>query len=265
MNHKPMNNTIKKVSSEASTKRLIVTTFALFALTLAVTANEPANQEVKKLVADLSDCFRKPSAENMKRQPGVEAKLAARGEQALPVLERELHLGITFPELNEMLSAGQSRRWAVVTVLARIPGEKSTGLLYRSLFSPPDNFAMRSTTLATLKNRELSEEMVVGMLGHRETPVVLAGIEKAVSKAVSPKIRAALEPLTREAALEIQFKNEYGASISSKESRWDVRYAAGLALGRDMTADMRARAGEILQSLKAAAEHISEPDDRSME
>jgi hypothetical protein len=86
-----------------------------------------------------------------------------------------LHLGITFPELNEMLKAGQSHRSSVVTVLARIPSEKSTGLLYRSLFDPPDNFAMRSTTLATLKNRKLNEEMVVGMLAHRETPVVAVG------------------------------------------------------------------------------------------
>jgi len=245
-------------------KRSIITTLALLALTLAVTADEPSDQEARNLVADLSDCLWTPSAENMKRQSGIEAKLAALGEQALPVLERELHLGIKFPELNEMFRGERSRphRWVVVTALALIPGEKSTGLLYRSLFDPQDNCAMQITTLTALKGRDLSEEMLVGLLGHRETPVVLAGIQKAAAKAGAPRIRATLEPLTREDALEVQFKNEYGAGTSSKESRWDVRYAAGLALGRDMTNDMRTRAGEILQSLKAAAEHFSEPDDR---
>ena len=243
-------------------KQLISTTFALLTLTLAVTPDGPSDQEVAKLVAELSGCLQTPSEENIKRQPEVEAKLAALGEQALPVLERELHLGIKFPELNEMQGAGRSRRWAAVTALVRIPGEKSTGLLYRSLFDPPDNFAMRLATLAALQDRDLSEEMLVGLLGHRETPVVLAAIEKAAQNAATPKIRAALEPLTRENVLEVQFENEYGASISSKESRWDVRRAAGVALGRDMTHDMRARANEILQSLKVAAEHFSDPDDR---
>lgn len=220
------------------------------------------DQDVAKLLAEFSDCLWKSSAENMQRRPELEEKLVALGEAALPVLERELHLGIKFPELNRMLQAEQSHRWAAVTVLARIPGDKSTSLLYRSLFDPQDNFAMQLTTLTAFKGRALGGEMLVGMLGHRETPVVLAALEMAAAEADFPNVRAALEALTHEAALEVQFKNEYEASTSSKESRWDVRYAAGLALGRDMTDDMRARAGEILQSLKAAAEHISEPDDR---
>ena len=242
--------------------QVIAATLALLTLAIAAGADEPSDQEVKKLVADLADCLRMPSDENMKRRPEIEAKLVALGEQALPVLERELHLGIKFPELNKMLGAEQSCREAVVTVLARIPGENSTGLLYRSLFNPPDNCAMRFTTLAALKDRDLSEEMLVGLLNHRETLVVLAAIEKAAQNTATPEIRAALEPLTRESVLEVQFKNEYGASTSSKETRWDVRRAAGVALGRDMTYDMRARATEILQSLKAAAEHFSDPDDR---
>jgi GNAT superfamily N-acetyltransferase len=130
------------------------------------------------------------------------------GEQALPVLERELHLGIKFPELNKMLQAEQSHRRAVVTVLARIPGEKSTGLLYRSLFNPPDNVAIRLTTLAALKDRHLSDEMLVGLLNHRETLVVLAAIGKAAQTTATPEIRAALEPLTRENVLEGQFMSE---------------------------------------------------------
>ena len=68
-----------------------------------------------------------------------------------------------------------------------------------------------------------------------------------------------MERLTNEDELIAQFKNEYGRSISSAESRWEVRLAAGNALERDMTVQILSRATEILDLLVAEAKQPTEP------
>jgi hypothetical protein len=70
----------------------------------------------------------------------LEDRIVALGNQALPVIEQELRLGIKFKELNTLLQTNGSRRAAAIAALVRIPGEKSTDLLVRSLADPPDSY-----------------------------------------------------------------------------------------------------------------------------
>jgi hypothetical protein len=72
----------------------------------------------------------------------LEKRIAALGAAALPALEQELRLGIRFRALDEHLKAHGSRRSAVASALARIPGDASTDLLVRALSDPPDNYGM---------------------------------------------------------------------------------------------------------------------------
>ena len=80
----------------------------------------------------------------------LEERIAGRGDRAIPALEKELRLGVPFKTLDRLFKAEGSRRWAVVRVLARIQGERSTDLLVRSLSDPPGNLAMRLDTLKAL-------------------------------------------------------------------------------------------------------------------
>ena len=57
-----------------------------------------------------------------------------------------------------------------------------------------------------------------------------------------------------------QFKNEYGASTAGPDALWNVRFAAGKALGIDLTAEMEERAARILAELAAEAAHPTKPE-----
>ena len=77
----------------------------------------------------------------------------------------------------------------------------------------------------------------------------------AVGKMAVPEIRAAVEKIfDRDAAIS-QFRNENGASTAGPDALWEVRLAAAKALGRDMFAEIRARAKETLADLRKEALH----------
>jgi len=190
----------------------------------------------------------------------LERRIAALGIKALPALEKELRLGIAFRELKDLQRAGNSRRYAVVRVLARIPGEQSTDLLVRCLSDRPDNHAMRLTTLHALSQRTLSAAQIVTMLGHHEPTVVLAGIDHAAANLTDVTIKAAVETIFDKDTAVSQFRNEYGKSTASSDALWDVRLAAGEALKRDMVPEMRARAQQVLAELRREALHPTEPN-----
>jgi HEAT repeat protein len=190
----------------------------------------------------------------------LERRIAALGIKALSALEKELRLGIPFRKLNNLLRAGNSRRYAVIRVLARIPGKQSTDLLVRCLPDPPDNYAMRLATLSALSQRTLSSDQIATMLGHHEPKVVLAGIDRAVDNLTDAKIKVAVETVFEKDAAVSQFRNEYGASTASSDALWDVRLAAGKALKRDMVPEMRARAKQVLAEIRREVLHPTKPN-----
>ena len=186
--------------------------------------------------------------------------IASRGEQALPALEKELHLGKSSKEMQLLRSAGLSRRGAVVQVLERIPGERSTALLVSSLADPPDTHGMRYGTLLALSKRDLTVDQILRMLKNHHPEVVLAGIAHASRSKDSSQLTEGLEQVFDKGQAMTQFHNEYGASMASEDRLWEVRLAAGQALKKDMVPEMRVRAREILAVLKAEAVQPTSPD-----
>ncbi len=188
-------------------------------------------------------------------------RIARLGDEAIPALEKELHLGIKFRDLNRTLQAGQSRRYAVVQVLAQIPGERSTDLLVRSLADPPDCLAMLLTSLEALSKRSLSDSQIETMIGNSRPDVVIAGIAHAAKGPMPPGIKAAVERVFNLNTAQGQFRNEYGAATITDEGSWAVRLAAGNALGKDMVPEMRQRAQRLLGQMETEALHPSKVDE----
>jgi hypothetical protein len=188
-------------------------------------------------------------------------RIARPGDEAIPALEQELHLGIKFLDLNRRLQAGQSRRYAVVQVLTQIPGERSTDLLVRSLADPPDCLAMLMASLTALSQRSLSDSQVKAMLGNSNPDVVVAGIAHAAKALPSPTIKAAVERVFDPNAARTQFVNEFGAKTITEEGSWAVRLAAGNALRKDMVPEMRRRARRLLGQMEAEVLRPTKPDE----
>jgi hypothetical protein len=201
-----------------------------------------------------------PTNDSVTSDGNLEAKIVDLGARALPALEQELRLGIRFKTLNELLKANGSRRYASVRVLAEIPGESSTDLLVRSLSDPPDNYAMRFTALAALAKRSLSPDQIIALLENPQPEIVLAGMDHADAKTSVPEIKAAVERLFDKDAAKAQFRNEYGAVLANADVLWEVRLTAGKALNRDMLAEIRMRAAEILDEVQREALEPTEPN-----
>jgi HEAT repeat protein len=191
----------------------------------------------------------------------LEDRIVALGDQALPVIGQELRLGIQFKELNTLLQTNGSRRAAAIAVLVRIPAEKATDLLVRSLADPPDSYGMRFATLQSLTNRVLNTQQIVALLRNPEPDVALAGIAQAGRSPASPEISAAMETLFDAQQTGAQFKNEYGAATANAEKLWDVRLAAGKALHRDLLPEIRAKAREILDDLEKQVTNPNRPEE----
>ena len=143
---------------------------------------QTTDEEVAASLGEYSEGLWLPSLERIEKQPSIEAKLVSFGEKALPVLERELRLSIRFPELNELLRNRTSHRWAAALILTKIPGEKSTGLLYRAAFDPADNGAMQIMIERALAERKLTDKMALGLLNHSRPSTVLIGIGQSAGK-----------------------------------------------------------------------------------
>ena len=124
-----------------------------------------------------------PTSQAVRQDVELEKRIADLGKLALPALANELHLGIRFKRLNQILQSGDSRRWASVRVLARIPGDESTSLLVQSLSDPPDCYGMTVTILAALASRTLSNDQIVAMLGNHDPEIRRRYGRKCGSKA----------------------------------------------------------------------------------
>jgi hypothetical protein len=221
----------------------------------AVSALAAGDDPVTELILSLpSNCNSRPSDQ------AVIDRIASLGDAAFPALEKELHLGIKFAELNRMLGTNASRRYAVVRILSKMPAQQATSLLVRSLADPPDCIGMRVGTLEALSKRSLSDTQVESMLGNSSPDVVIAGIAHATNAPMAPRIRAAVERVFAPDTALPQFTNEYGAKTITDEGFWAVRFAAGAALQKDMVPDMRQRAQRFLDEMKSEALHPTKPD-----
>jgi len=192
--------------------------------------------------------------------PELEQAIATLGDPALPALEKELQPGIPFKLLNVLLRNGQSRRYAVVRVLARMNSDGSTELLVKSLADSPDNLAMEIMAIDALAARTLSSDQIVAMLENRKPTIVLAGIAHAAKRMETAPIHAAVEKIFDSEQAAAQFHNEYGAVTASADALWDVRLAAGRALQANMGPEMQLRAAKLIEQLKAEALHPANPD-----
>jgi hypothetical protein len=209
---------------------------------------------------DATTLVRQLPTNDSRRDVELEKRIVDLGPLALPALEQEIHLGIRFRALNDLLKANGSRRSAVASVLARIPGKASTDLLVRALADPPDNYGMTVEILQALGQRTLSPAQVAAVLANDGPTVVLAGIHHADATASVPEIKAALERLIDKDAAQVQFRNEFGASTADADALWEIRLAAGNALHKEMTPEVRARAAKVLADLRREALHPTDPD-----
>ena len=230
-----------------------VTVVLIAALTAIGSTSASGQDEAAMLVKQL------PTNES-RRNVELEKRIADLGPMALPALEQELHLGIRFKALNELLKANGSRRSAVASVLARIPGNASIDLLVRALADPPDNYGMTVEILQTLGQRTLSAAQAVALLANDSPMIVLASIHHVDAKATVPEIKSALERLIDKDAAQAQFKNEFGASTADTDALWEVRLAASKALHKDMAPEIRVRAATVLADLQQEALHPTDPD-----
>jgi hypothetical protein len=209
---------------------------------------------------DATKLVRQLPTNDSPRNVELEKRIVDLGPLALPALEQELHLGIRFRALNDLLKANGSRRSAVVSVLARIPGKASTDLLVRALADPTDNYGMTVEILQALGQRALSSAQAAAVLANDGPTVVLAGIRHADAKATVPEIKAALERLMDKDSEQAQFRNEFGAATADADALWEIRLAAGNALRKDMRPEIRGRAAKVLVDLQRESLHPTDPD-----
>ena len=229
---------------------------AMIAVSICSAQSAKPSADAVQLVRQLATNSNSPYDEKL------EKSIVELGDEALPALKNELRLGIRFKELNELLKQEKSRRYAVVRVLARIPGAESTKALVECLSDPPDNYAMRVAALRALSKRTLSTAQIQAMLGNHEPEIVLAGIDHAAGKKTAePELKVALERVFDTKVATAQFKNEYGASTAGPDALWDVRLAAGKALGIDLTAEKKEKVEQILAELQQEALHPTKPED----
>ena len=212
---------------------------------------EPSAAGTADRRVDVTELVRRLPTDLVTIDTDLEERIARLGDRAIPALEEELRLSIPSKTLDRLFRAEGSRRWAVLRVLARIPGGRSTDLLVRSLSAPLTNRVMREDMLRALEGRPLSDEQVVRMLENREHDVVLGGIIRAAARMATPSIKAAVERILDRQVAVAQFKNEYGYPTANADGLWKVRLAAGRALKQDMVPEMRARATQVLGELKA--------------
>jgi HEAT repeat protein len=215
---------------------------------------QPAD-DATKLVQQLpTGCNSTPDSRKL------EARIAELGVAALPALKKELRLGIRSRERNSLSGSNRSRRASVVSVLALMPDAESTDMLVKCLADPPDCYGMQFGVLLALSKRALSTAQIQALLGNQEPEIVLAGIEHAAARIAAPELKAAVEKVFETKAATEQFKNEYGASTANADALWNVRFAAGKALGVDLTAEMEERAVKILAKLAAEVAHPTRPE-----
>lgn len=188
----------------------------------------------------------------------VKTRLVELGDSALDALEKELRLDLHGHALQNFIDARQSRRVAVVDVLAAIPGDRSTGLLVRSLADYPDTAGMRKLALRALEERPLTDPQIKALLGNFQPDAVLLALRKVGTVPPDAPLREAVNSVFDADRVRKQFKNVFDAPTASDDDLWAVRLASGQAIGTDMQPEMRARAATIVEGLRSAVEHPSD-------
>lgn len=178
--------------------------------------------------------------------------VVAHGEAALPALEKALRLGLRGRESQAFIDSGTSRRWAVVAVLDRIPGERSTDLLVRALADHPDTFGMRHLNLRAVEKRDLSTEHLKALLAENPYPKpVLLALRKIGTAPSGHELRPLVERIHDPAVAKKQLRNEYDYPNARPRDLWEIRLRSGQVLGKDMFPEIRQRARSLVKELLA--------------
>jgi HEAT repeat protein len=217
---------------------------ALFVL--ALSRGTQAESSPEALVAQLS------TSRAAAPDRTAEDRVVALGDRALPALEQAMRFGLRGQESQTFTDSGTSRRWAVVRVLARIPSAGATDLLVRALADHPDTLGMRHATLSAVEARDLTVAQLRALLLGTEPNVVLLGLRKAGRIAADSALAEPARTLYESDRAREQLRNEYGFRNANDDVLWDVRLAAGNALGIDMVPEQRRRAWTLVGELEAA-------------
>ena len=184
-------------------------------------------------------------------EKAVEDALVAHGEAALPALEKALRLGLRGRESQAFIDSRTPKRWAVVRVLDRIPGERSTDLLVRALADHPDNYAMRHANLLAVEKRDVLSKHLRALLANPYPKPVLLGLRKIGRAAQDHELRPLVERIHDPMVAEKQLRNEYRYPNAMPRDLWEIRLLSGQVLGKDMLPEVRQRARKLVQELLA--------------
>jgi hypothetical protein len=194
------------------------------------------------------------------RRPGggsdpVEARLAALGVSAVAALECEMHLELRGRERQKFIDSGESRRYAVIRVLGRIKDARSTAVLISAIRAYGDFNGLCDAVVHELRSMSLAAPDLELLLRSESPAAVQFALQKAGTIDSDSPLRTAAMDLYDGERLGRQFHDRYGnrhgPNPGGEEILWEIRLSAGRALGKDMAAEMRARAVALLAELLA--------------
>jgi len=183
----------------------------------------------------------------------VETKLAALGPSAVHDLVRELHLELRGREEQTFTDSGKSRRLAVIRALGRIDCEPATRALIEVVRAYGDFTNLCEAAVRALRPRKLNDSEIERLLTSASPVGVLFALQKAGAIDEASPLRAASMQVFQIESARRQFRNSYGYPIAGDDLLWQVRLAAGRAMGIDMVPDMRRRAYAVVGDLDAVS------------
>ncbi len=191
-----------------------------------------------------------PSVYGGPQVSAAEDDLVAHGEAALPALERALEVGL---HARRSHARNKSRRWAVIRVLDRIPGERSTDLLVRTLADDADNYAMHNANLRAVEKRDLSTKHLTAMLSNPYPKPVLLALQKIGTAGRDHPLRPAVERIHDPAVARKQLRIRTDYRKAMPRVLWEIRLLSGRVLGKDMLPEIRHHARSLVEDLRSAA------------
>jgi HEAT repeat protein len=187
------------------------------------------------------------------RRDDLVAALATHGDAAIDALQRELHLELRGRAEQQFTDSGKSKRYAVVRALGRIDTERSSRLLIETVRAFPDFNGLCDAVIHALDSRTLGESQLERLVSSACPPAAVYALRKAGTIRAGCPLRRVAEAVFDHDVARQQFRNFNGYPIGNEETLWEVRFAAGTALGVDMLPDMRRRTYTLVGELDAAS------------
>lgn len=187
------------------------------------------------------------------RAEDIITALAALGDAAVPALEREMHLELRGRDGQAFTDSGESKRQAAIRALGAIDTDRSTSVLVDTVRAFPDFNGLTDAVIHALGARRLSDAHLERLIRSACPSAVVFALRKAGTIGTGSALRASAQTVFQPDLARQQFRNVFGAQIGGEEAIWQVRLAAGRALGVDVVPDMRRRAYSLVGDLDAAS------------